>query len=107
MNQRNEYPQFYVGTELSTNHVSVGEMNQGYFGTEFKKNNTQLTRLLTNNTKSANTWYTCKLRKEGNDYSVIIDNETLTYTTDQMNPQYLFLIYLPNGKSKNLKIKPL
>ena len=101
------YPQVYIGTELNTNHISFGQMSQQKQGMEFKKNNSRLTLLLTNGSQSANNWYNVTLKKQGDDYTFLWGNETLSYTNSSISADKLFLIYLPNGKSKNLKIKPL
>ena len=101
------YPQVYIGTELNTNHISFGQMSQQKQGVEFKKNNSRLTLLLTNGSQSVNNWYNVTLKKQGDDYTFLWGNETLSYTNSSISADKLFLIYLSNGKSRNLKIKPL
>ena len=103
----NSYPQVYIGTELNNNHISFGQMSQQKQGMEFKKNKSRLTLLLTNGSQSTNNWYNVTLKKQGDDYTFLWGNETLSYTNSSISADKLFLIYLPNGKSKNLKIKPL
>lgn len=104
------FPQLYLGTALSTQHISIGQMTSNgnnYVGMEFKKDNSRLTLQQFNTKQSTNVYYNVKLTRVGNDYTLYWNNQTLTYTNSTINPTYLFLIYLPHGKCKNIKIKPL
>ena len=110
-NKWDGYPQIYFGTELNVNNVAFGHIVSHdsiiYHGAEFKKNNSRLTMLETSSSKSTNTWYPVTLQKQGSNYSIICGNETLTYSNNTITIEKLFLIYIPNGKVKNLKIKAL
>lgn len=106
----NSYPQLYIGTALNTNHISVGQMTSNgsnYVGMEFKKDNSRLSLQQFNTSQPVNTYYPIKLTRVGNLYTLYWNNQTLTYTNSTILPTYLFIIYLPYGKCKNLKIKPL
>lgn len=106
----NSYPQLYIGTVLNTNHISIGQMTSNgnnYVGMELKKNNTRITLQQFNTKQSTNVYYNIKLTRIGNDYTIYWNNQTLTYTNSTVEPTYLFLIYLPSGKCKNIKIKAL
>lgn len=105
---RNAYPQLYIGTELNVNNIAFGQMREtGRQGVEFKKNNTRLTLQEFNSLQSVNQWYGIELKRENDLYSLIWNNNTLTYTDSSVIVDYLFLIYLPYGKCRNVKIKPL
>lgn len=109
-NSSNSYPQIYIGTGLNTNSIGFGQIYQdGRQGFEFKKNNSRLTLQVTTSTATINTWFTIKFTKQGNDYSLQFNNETLTYTNSTVTPTYIFLIYNPssNSKCRNIKIKAL
>ena len=102
------YPQLYLGTELNVNNIAVGQMTkEGLQGFEFKKNNSRVTLQMTNSNATVNTYYTVKFTKNGNNYSFEFNNETLTYTNSTVTPTYLFLIYLPYAKARNIKIKSI
>ena len=105
------YPQLYIGTILNTNHISIGQMTSNgsanYVGMEFKKDNSRISLQSFTDSQSKNTYYNIRLTRVGNLYTLYWNNQTLTYTDTQITPTYFFLIYLPNGKCKNVKIKPL
>lgn len=104
----NSYPQLYIGTELSVNNIAYGKIHNYKYGAEFKKNGSRLTMIETNANLSNNTYHTIKLTRIGDLYTVICDNgETLTYSNNTIPPTYLFIIYVPQSKIKNIKIKPL
>ena len=107
MGAYDHYCQVYIGTELGVNNIAFGNVVSGYQGWEFKKNNTRLTLAYQNFKPSLNTWYTVKVSKEGNNYTLECNNSTLTYTNSTIIPSYIFLIYLPDGKCRNIRIKEL
>lgn len=102
------FPQLYIGTELNVNNIAYGKIHNNKYGAEFKKNGSRLTMIETNADLSNNTYHTIKLTRIGDLYTVICDNgETLTYSNNTILPTYLFIIYVPQSKIKNIKIKPL
>ena len=104
----NAYPQLYIGTELNVNNIAFGQIDRnGSQGYEFKKNNSRLTMQQFNTTQPSNEWYNIELKRENDLYTLIWNDNTLTYTNSSVIVSYLFLLYLPNGQCRNIKIKPL